>query len=206
MGRVFTKIVSARNSTIISPLKWIQKKGRAPGGGLLIFTCSISDFFLPDADPWRERVWRIIRDTPQHTYQILTKRPGRIPDRLPEDWDEGYENVWLGVSLESQSYMERVLDLIKIPAKIHFLSIEPLLGPIYFPGDILSNIDWIIVGGESGPNHRPIDLEWVRDIHRQTREWGVPFFFKGWGGRTAKSGGRILDGRTWDEFPRLGEQ
>jgi protein gp37 len=111
-------------------------------------------------------------------------------------------NVWLGTSVENDRWTTRADDLRGVPGEwVRFLSCEPLLGPL--PSLDLTDIDWVIVGGESGPNHRPIRAEWVRDIRDRCVAAGVPFFFKQWGGRTPKSGGRLLDGRTWDEHPAL---
>lgn len=114
--------VTRSKTKFTDPLKW--KDGR------LIFTCSWSDWFHKDADAWRDEAWQIVRDTPHHTYQILTKRPGRIARHLPADWGEGYPNVWLGTSVENQDYVKRIRDLQTIPAAVHFLSAEPLLGPL----------------------------------------------------------------------------
>lgn len=166
-----------------------------------IFTCSWSDWFHPAADAWRDEAWEIIRRTPHHAYQILTKRPELILDRLPSDWGDGWENVWLGVSVENANYVRRIDDLRRVPARVRFLSLEPLLGPL--PDLDLTGTNWVIVGGESGPGYRPCNPEWVREIRDQCVAADVAFFFKQWGGFRPKSGGRELDGRTWDEFPRM---
>jgi protein gp37 len=184
--------VVVRSKTLFSvPLKWKEPRK--------IFTCSWSDWFHPAADVWRDEAWDVIRQTPRHTYQILTKRPELIPGRLPSDWGDGWANVWLGVSVESQGYVRRIDHLRRRPARVRFLSLEPLLGPL--PNLDLTGIHWVIVGGESGPGFRPCDPAWVLSIRDQCVAAGVSFFFKQWGGRTAKAGGRELDGRTWDEFP-----
>jgi protein gp37 len=173
------------------PLKWQD--------GRTIFTCSWSDFFIDKADPWRPEAWEIIRQTPRQTYLILSKRPERIEDHLPPGWP--WPHVWLGVSIESRAYLWRADALRKIPAARRFLSLEPLLEDL---GRLdLTGINWVIVGGESGPTARPMAPSWVRSIRDQCGAAGVPFFFKQWGGRTAKAGGRLLDGRTWDEKPSL---
>jgi protein gp37 len=133
-----------------------------------------------------------------HSFQILTKRADRlveIGNRLP--WPH---NVWQGVSVENQEHVYRIEKLKSIPAAIKFLSLEPLLGPI--ENLDLAGIDWVIVGGESGPGFRPMDEAWARSIRDQCKEAEVPFFFKQWGGRTPKSKGRMLDGRHWDEMPK----
>jgi len=175
---------------LLEPYRW--KKPRR------VFVNSMSDLFHEQMPiSFLLEVFRVMRETPQHTYQILTKRHERLLelDSLI-DWPE---NVWMGVSVENQKYAARVDLLRQTGAKIRFLSCEPLLGPLKLD---LRGIHWVIVGGESGPNHRPIDPAWVRSIRDQCQSAGVPFFFKQWGGRTPKSGGRMLDGRTWDEFPR----
>jgi protein gp37 len=144
------------------------------------------------------RVFGVMEETPQHTYQVLTKRTqrlARIADDLP--WPE---NVWMGVSIENERYAFRSKHLADVPAAVRFLSLEPLIGPIQSLD--LTGIDWVIAGGESGSGARPLDPEWVTEIRDNCLASGVPFFFKQWGGRTPKSGGRLLDGRTWDELPQ----
>lgn len=133
-----------------------------------------------------------------HTFQVLTKRAERlevVAGDLP--WPP---TVWMGVSVERQDYTFHIDHLRRTPAAVKFLSLEPLLGPL--SGLDLSGIDWVIVGGESGPRARPMDGRWVLDIRDQCRRAGVPFFFKQWGGRNKKAAGRLLAGRTWDELPR----
>lgn len=146
-------------TTFKNPLKWKEPK--------LIFTCSWSDWFIDLADEWRPEAWEIIKATPQHTYQILTKRPERIVTHLPPDWGDGYPNVWLGVSIESQAQIERLDVLEALRAKVKFISFEPLIGPITdeFRGDV----DWIIIGGESGNDtgkyrYRPCEIEWIKTL------------------------------------------
>ncbi len=178
------------STTFHAPLRWKEPK--------LIFTCSWSDFFIEEADPWRAEAWGIMQATPQHTYQILTKRPDRIAFNLPKGWP--FHNVWLGVSVENPRFYWRIERLRAIPSFVRFLSLEPLLAPLpYLP---LAGISWVIVGGESGPGCRPMAVEWVRDIRDQCIAAGVPFFFKQWGGTRKSATGRQLDGRSWDEFPR----
>jgi protein gp37 len=164
---------------------------------------------------------------PRHTFQVLTKRPERMRElavsrRLGFDPAAPPENVWLGTSIENRQFVDRADHLRATPAAVRFISAEPLLGPLvpgeerfnigYHRGDYgwteknildLDGIDWLIVGGESGPDHRPIRLDWVRDLHRHARDAETAFFFKQWGGRTPKAGGRELDGRTWDEMPAI---
>jgi protein gp37 len=147
-----------------------------------------------------QEIFRVMRETPWHTYQILTKRHERLLELDPLiDWPD---NVWMGVSVENQRYAVRVDYLRQTGAKVKFVSCEPLLGPVKLD---LEGIHWVIAGGESGPGHRPVHPDWVRSLRDQCLEAGVPFFFKQWGGRTPKSGGRLLDGRTWDEFPEISE-
>jgi len=172
------------------PLQW-RKPQR-------IFVNSMSDLFQKEVPPaYILRVFDVMRRAHWHQFQVLTKRS----DILREldsviDWPA---NVWMGVSVENKDYMWRIDNLRDTRARTKFLSIEPLLGPI---ADVnLSGIDWVIVGGESGPGARPIQRNWVVDIRRQCRKAGVAFFFKQWGGRNKKKTGRKLDGRTYDEMP-----
>jgi protein gp37 len=144
-----------------------------------------------------QKVFDVMYSTPRHTYQILTKRPERLVELAPHL--EFHENIWLGVSVENQSYVSRIDLLRQVPANVRFLSCEPLLGSLNLD---LTNIDWVIVGGESGEKHRPINLDWVRDIRDQCQKAEVAFFFKQVGGRTSKSGGNLLDGKEYLEFPK----
>ncbi len=159
---------------------------------------SMSDLFHERAPTeFVEQVFSIMVATPRHTYQILTKRADRIEqlsERLP--WPN---NIWLGVSVESIDYQSRIDHLRQTSAAVKFLSLEPLLGPLNKLN--LEGISWVIVGGESGPNARPMKAEWVRAIRDQCRSAGVAFHFKQWGGVVKKNTGRVLDGRTWDELP-----
>jgi protein gp37 len=143
------------------------------------------------------KVFRVMSQAPQHTFQVLTKRSKnmrRLSRSLP--WSN---NVWMGVTVESSDYLQRIDDLRDTPARIKFISFEPLLGPIL---DIdLTGIDWVIAGGESGPKARPMPPLWVKGIRDQSLAAGVPFFFKQWGGLNKKKAGRLLDGRTWDDMP-----
>jgi protein gp37 len=164
----------------------------------VVFVNSMSDLFharVPVA--FIREVFEVMEETPHHTYQVLTKRARRltrIAHTLP--WPT---NVWMGVSVESSSQYNRITDLAKVPAAVRFLSCEPLLGPL--PDLPLHGIDWVIAGGESGPGARPVSPEWIRDVRDQCVAARTPFFFKQWGGIRAKSGGRELDGLTWDEMP-----
>ena len=165
----------------------------------MIFVNSMSDLFHAQVPLGFVRdVFAVMAETPRHTYQMLTKRARRlrrVADRL--DWPA---NLWMGVSIEDAGALDRVEDLRQVPAAVRFLSCEPLLGPL--AGIDLTGIGWVIAGGESGPAARPPDPAWIRDLRDVCTGAGVPFFFKQWGGRTAKSGGRTLDGTTWDEYPR----
>ena len=172
------------------PLRWRQPK--------VIFVNSMSDLFHKDIpDEYIAKVFATMQAANWHTFQILTKRSDRlasISGTLP--WPE---NVWMGVSVESPEHAFRIADLLKVPAAVRFLSVEPLLAPI--PRLALRGIDWVIVGGESGPGARPMKLEWVQVIRQRCEKLGVPFFFKQWGGTNKKVAGRKLDGKTWNEMP-----
>lgn len=248
-GRDPSVVVRASDGTFFAPVrsrKWEREREAAIAarGRHFVFTCSWSDWFHETADPWREEAWEIIRSTPRSIYQILTKRPERIRDHLPADWGNGYPNVWLGTTIENRAFVDRADLLRAVPAAVRFISAEPLLGPLVFDGATrhtwadypagpllpldLSEIDWIIVGGESGgrPGRalveeaeprvwlpKPEALGWVRDLREACLaenlerdpngldQAGPHFFFKQWGGRTPKSGGRLLDGREWNEMP-----
>lgn len=185
-----------------SPLKWaktgaVRERGR-------IFTCSYSDWFIEEADDFRPEAWLIIKMTPQFDYLILTKRPERIKDHLPPDWGEGYPNVWLGVSAENQTtFSARFPLLLQVPAAIRWVSAEPLLGPLTIP---IWSIDWIVGGGESDKlNPRPSEMEWFRHLAEQCRLLNIPYFHKQHGGSKKIDGawgGRELDGKKWDRFPK----
>jgi len=162
----------------------------------LVFVNSMSDLFHARVPvPFIRQVFQVMQDTPQHTYQVLTKRSRRLL-RLDLEWPP---NLWIGVSVENARVLGRVDDLRRVPAAVRFLSCEPLLGPL--DGINLTGIHWVIAGGESGPRARSMDPEWVADLRDVCAEAAVPFFFKQWGGRTPKAGGRLLDGQTYDEMP-----
>jgi protein gp37 len=165
-----------------------------------VFCASMADVFEDRAPEGQlNRLWEVIRATPSLDWQMLTKRPERIEQSLPHDWGNGYPNVWLGTSVEDDRVLQRIDHLVQVPAVVHFLSLEPLIGPL--PDLPLDDIEWAIVGGESGPHARPINPEWVRDIQRQCDRADVDFFFKQWGGVNKKKAGRQLDGRTYDALP-----
>ena len=190
------------------PLHWREPRR--------IFVNSMSDLFHGGVPAeFIDRVFDVMERAPWHQFQVLTKRPGRMAayltgattvngDLRPTTRYPGRrvpENVWLGTSVEDGRVLARVDHLRRIPGPVRFLSCEPLIGPL--PDLDLSGIDWVIVGGESGPNHRPIQMDWVRAIRRLCRQQRVAFFFKQWGGAMSKSGGRELDGRTYNAMPRI---
>jgi protein gp37 len=202
------------------PLRWQEPR--------MIFVNSMSDLFHEHVpDEFISQIFEVMRKAGQHTFQVLTKRPGRMLDWQRHNRREPLPNVWLGVSVENQQAAdERIPLLMQAEAAVRFLSCEPLLGPVSLTDvrpseiehyDILRGqlyglgriaepeqahrIDWVIVGGESGPRHRPMDLSWARDLRDQCVETGVSFFFKQVGGRTPKTGGRNLDDQTWSQFP-----
>lgn len=200
--------VTLHPEALEQPLRWREPRR--------IFVNSMSDLFHGSVPrSFIDQVFDVMERAPWHVFQILTKRPGRMAAyvtgfaevdgrsvRVPKYPGRTVPaNVWLGTSVEDDRVLDRIDHLRRIPGPVRFLSCEPLIGPLSRLD--LTNIDWVIVGGESGPNHRPIRREWVRQIRRQCREQRVAFFFKQWGGPTPKSGGRQLDGRLYDEMPRL---
>lgn len=184
--------VSVHPTALAQPRMW-----RSPR---VVFVNSMSDLFHARVPlSFVRDVFEVIADTPQHTYQVLTKRSSRLrklADKL--DWPP---NLWMGVSVESSDVLVRVDDLRTVPAAVRFLSCEPLLGPL--GGLDLDGIGWVIAGGESGPNSRSPEPGWITELRDRCVSDGVPFFFKQWGGRTPKAGGRELDGRLWDELPGM---
>ena len=163
-----------------------------------VFVNSMSDLFHARVPlTFVQEVFQVIADTPQHTYQVLTKRSARLRKVAGKlCWPD---NLWMGVSVENAKALRRVDDLREVPAAVRFLSCEPLLGAL--DGIDLRGIGWVIAGGESGPNYRPMHLDWARGIRDAAHAADVPFFFKQWGGRTPKASGRELDGVIWDEMP-----
>lgn len=172
------------------PLRW--KKPQT------VFVNSMSDLFHDDVPAaYIAQVFDVMRRASWHRFQVLTKRSERLAELARDiEWPE---NVWMGVSVESERYSFRIDHLRSTPAAVKFLSLEPLLGPL--PTLDLSGIHWVIVGGESGPGARPMSPAWVRDIRGQCRRARVAFFFKQWGGTNKKAAGRVLDGKTWDQMP-----
>jgi len=189
--------VVTRTKTWNQPKKW-QNKLNGTNRKEMVFTCSWSDFFIEEADMWRPDIWKIIKETPNLIYQVLTKRSGNIKDRLPPDWGSGYDNVALGVSVENDKYYNRITDLIAVPAKWHFISAEPLIGSVRAMP--LKDIEWIIAGAESGVNHRPMDLNWVREIRDSCIKNSIPFFYKQ-GENVLPGKNRELDGKIWEQWP-----
>jgi protein gp37 len=185
-------VVHVDVGSLALPMTW--KTGR------MIFVNSMSDLFHEGVSlSFIKRVFTTMRETPQHTYQILTKRAERLEELSAKlVWPA---NVWMGVSVENKDYVFRIDRLRRTQAVIKFLSLEPLLGRL--DSLDLAGIDWVIAGGESGPHARPVEADWIRSIRDQCFDAGVAFHFKQWGGVNKKKTGRVLDGRTWDEFPAL---
>lgn len=173
------------------PLHWQKPQ--------FIFVNSMSDLFHKDVPvEFIQRIFDVMKRAHWHQFQVLTKRAERLVELDPDlEWPQ---NVWMGVSVENGDYAFRIDLLHQTGAHIKFISAEPLLGPL--PNLSLAGIDWVIVGGESGPHARPMDPEWVRQIRDQCQRSRVPFFFKQWGGTNKKRNGRLLDGNIWDELPR----
>ena len=173
------------------PRRWRQPR--------VVFVNSMSDLFHEDIPlEYIQRVFATMRECPQHTFQVLTKRSERLAGMAAQiSWPR---NVWMGVSVEDARVLSRIHDLRTVPAAVRFLSLEPLIGPL--DELALEGIHWVIVGGESGPRARPMRREWVDSIHRQCRGARVPFFFKQWGGVRKDLAGRELHGRTFDEMPQ----
>jgi protein gp37 len=198
-GRSFSTVV--RTKTWRDPLKW-QKEAASMGKVEIVFCCSISDFFHPHADQWRPEAWEIIRDTPNLTWRLTTKRPALIAGRLPKDWGNGYENVWLGASVELKKYLGRLDALHKIPAAARYLAAEPLLEDLMPElADHIQGIDWVQAGGESGSQFRPMDAQWARDIRDLCTQRGIAFWFIGHAGKHQKN--TLLDGKEHQEYPAL---
>jgi protein gp37 len=183
--------LTLHENAIEKPLEWKKPQ--------VIFVNSMSDLFHKDVPvEFVLEIFDVMRRAHWHTFQVLTKRAERLEELSPKiDWPD---NVWMGVSVENQDYTFRIDHLRRTGAKVKFLSLEPLLGPLHKLN--LKKINWAIVGGESGPGARPLDPVWVTDIRNQCLRAKVPFFFKQWGGVQKKKAGRILEGRTWDEMPR----
>ena len=182
--------VVLHDARLSQPLRWRRPR--------MVFVNSMSDLFhelVPLS--FVRSVFEVMAEAEQHVFQVLTKRHERLLELAPElSWPS---NLWIGVSIENRRWAERADYLRQVPAAVRFVSAEPLLGPL----DMLEleGIDWLIAGGESGPGHRPVRAEWIRDLRDRCDREGVAFFFKQWGGSRAKSGGRLLDGREHSDFP-----
>ena len=201
------------------PLRWTRPRR--------VFVNSMSDLFHPEVTiRFLAEVFAVMTMASRHTFQVLTKRPETMAALLNSGvfwlevnaalwrrchpvrpggnfWDHPIPNVWLGTSVENARWRTRIDELRQTPAAVRFLSCEPLLGPL---GHLdLDGIGWVIAGGESGPNHRPVDPDWIRGIRDECIRQGVPFLFKQWGGKTSKAGGREIDSQTWDQYPALEE-
>lgn len=207
--------VRTHEKALTIPLKWREPRR--------VFVNSMSDQWHSDVPrEFSDRMFAVMALAPQHTFQILTKRPGRAAQYLNATSERltaiiaamqaltgetrtaltwPLPNVWIGTSVEDARVAHRIDALRKCPAAVRFLSCEPLIGDVGTPD--LAGIGWVIAGGESGPDHRPCDPAWVRSLRDQCVVANVPFFFKQWGGLTPKSGGRVLDGREWSQFPTV---
>jgi protein gp37 len=182
--------VTVHPDVLTAPLRWRDPR--------VVFVNSMSDLFHARVPvSFVRQVFEVMSATPRHTYQLLTKRASRLARLAPGlPWPP---NVWMGVSVEDERQLTRLDHLRTVPAAIRFVSAEPLLGPL---GTVnLSGVDWLIAGGESGANARPVNVAWLRQLRDQCVAERVAFFFKQWGGRTPKAGGRTLDGNTWDQLP-----
>jgi protein gp37 len=194
---VWTGKVNVDRDALMAPLTW-KKPQR-------IFVNSMSDLFQDKAaEKFIRQVWRVMERAHWHSFQILTKRPERMLALLSRPDFPVLPNVWLGTSVESDDYLERIAMLRRVPARVRFISFEPLLGPILDPD--LSDIHWAIVGGESGPRARRMQEWWVGELHEACERQRVAFFFKQWGGPRKKRTGRLFRDRTWDDYPSITAQ
>jgi protein gp37 len=187
----WTGAISLDESALLIPQKW--KKPRN------IFVNSMSDLFHPAVpNEFVRKVWDVMKATPRHTFQILTKRPDRMCAILSNGFDV-LPNVWVGCSVEDGRVLDRLDHLRAVPAAVRFVSFEPLIGSV--SGGTLHGVDWAIVGGESGPQSRPIEPVWVDEIFDMCADAGTAFFFKQWGGRNKKATGRVYREKIWNEMP-----
>jgi protein gp37 len=186
----WTGKISLDHRSLSIPASWSKPRR--------VFVNSMSDLFHSDVPAkFIADVWKVMGETPRHTYQILTKRPDRMAEITPDL--PKLQNVWLGTSVEDDRVLHRIDELREVPACVRFISFEPLISSV--AGADLTDIHWAIVGGESGPKARPMDPIWVEEIETTCREFGTAFFFKQWGGKNKKAAGRMLRGRTYDEMP-----
>jgi protein gp37 len=194
---VWTGRLNVDMKTLTAPLGWKRPQR--------IFVNSMSDLFQDRADEgFIRQVWRVMERASWHSFQVLTKRPDRMLSVLSKPDFPKLSNVWLGTSVESDDYVPRIDLLRRVPARVRFVSFEPLLGPIIDPN--LTGIHWAIVGGESGPRARDMEEWWVEKLHGACAHQGVVFFFKQWGGKRKKRSGRVFKDRTWDDYPSLAVQ
>lgn len=205
-----------------APVKW-NKDAEEKGIRYRVFCASLADVFDNQVQAeWRAELWQLIRDTPRLDWLLLTKRPQNIAKMLPADWRGGWANVWLGTTVENQTEADRrIRPLLDVPAAVHFLSCEPLLGPLNLDGPgryylsgfetdnngpIFHGLDWVITGGESGPGFREGDPQWFLSLRDQCVQAGTAFLFKQWSGATqkiVKGFGRELEGVVWDQYPKV---
>lgn len=195
-----------RTKTWGNPVKW-NRQAEGAAERPRVFVASLADVFdnHRSIEPaWRRELWALIRQCSNLDFLLLTKRPQNIARFLPDDWGDGYPNVWLGCTVENQTEADRrIWHLITVPAKVHFLSMEPLQGPVDLSAHI-EGLEWVIVGGENGNAYRPVDPDWFRSLRDQCVAAGVPFLFKQWEGRSQreiKAKGRELDGVVHDGYP-----
>jgi protein gp37 len=191
---VWTGNIRLDDSSLSAPTAWSKPRK--------VFVNSMSDLFHEDVPvQFIAKVWAMMKDTPRHTYQILTKRPERMVEVLSDPVFAVLPNVWLGASVEDDRVLYRLDAIRRVPAAVRFVSLEPLIGSVA-AGD-LTGIHWAIVGGESGPRAREMKPEWVHEIEAMCSKSGTAFFFKQWGGKNKKAAGRMLNGRTYDDMPAL---
>ena len=184
--------IRTHESELSKPYSW--KKPR------VVFVNSMSDLFHKDVPvAFIQKVFKVMRDNPQHVFQVLTKRADILRYYDSEGWLQWSHNIWMGVSVENEKVTDRIAHLQATGARTKFLSCEPLIGPLHELN--LEGIDWVIVGGESGRKPRPMQPEWVTDLRNQCQQSGTAFFFKQWGGTNKKKSGRLLEGQTWSEMP-----
>lgn len=199
------QVRKAPNWKVMEPKSWNDPR--------MIFTCSMSDFFIEQADEWRPEAWQVIKESPQHTWQILTKRPERIAQSLPADWGNGYPNVWFGVTVENQKCMERAWTLAKIPVRVRFISAEPLLEEVDFLEQrygerAIDYFQWLILGGESGNTYgkwkyREMKIAWLRKAIRDLQTTHVAIHVKQLGTYLAKQHGlKHWCGEDMNEWPK----
>ncbi len=190
----WTGKITLDRASLETPLNW--KKPRR------VFVNSMSDLFHEKVpQEFVLQVWKVMEATPHHTYQILTKRPDRMAAVLTSPCFDVLPNVWLGTSVEDGRVLYRIDELRAVPAAIRFISFEPLIGSV--AGGDLTAISWAIVGGESGPQARPMDPRWIDEIYDLCTDADAAFFFKQWGGKNKKASGRTYRGRLWDDLPEL---